>query len=43
MAYRQTGPVEAGIVEKGEEYIYSNAGNYYFGKQCGLLNIEFLL
>jgi len=34
--------VEAGIVEKVEEYIYSSARDYY-GKQCGLLKIEFLV
>jgi len=34
---------EAGIVEKAEEYIYSSAGDYYYGKQYGLLKIEFLM
>ena len=41
--YIHNHPVEAGIVEKAEEYVYSSARNYYYGKQCGLLNIEFLL
>jgi len=36
-------PVDAGIVEKSEEYIYSSAENYYCGKQCGLIEVEFLL
>jgi putative transposase len=36
-------PVDAGIVEKAEEYIYSSARDYYYGKQCGLIKIEFLL
>ena len=34
---------QAGIVEKAEEYIYSSTRDYYYGKQCGLLKIEFLL
>jgi REP element-mobilizing transposase RayT len=41
--YIHNNPVEAGIVEKAEEYIYSSARNYYYGKQIGLLQIEFLL
>lgn len=41
--YVHNNPVEAGIVEKAEEYIYSSAKDYYFGKQCGLIQIEFLL
>jgi hypothetical protein len=32
-----------GIVEKADEYIYSSARDYYYGKQCGLLKIEFLI
>lgn len=40
--YIHNNPVEAGIVEKAEEYIYSSARDYYFGKQCGLLEIDFL-
>ena len=41
--YIHNNPVEAGIVEKSEEYIYSSARDYYYGKQCGLIKIEFLL
>lgn len=41
--YIHNNPVESGIVEKAEEYIYSSAKDYYLGKQCGLLQIEFLL
>jgi REP element-mobilizing transposase RayT len=40
--YVHNNPVEAGIVEKAEEYLYSSATDYYFGKQCGLLEIDFL-
>jgi putative transposase len=43
LEYIHNNPVEAGIVEKAEEYMYSSARNYYYGKQCGLLKIEFLL
>ena len=39
--YIHNNPVEAAIVEKAEEYIYSSARDYY-GKRCGLLKIEFL-
>ena len=31
------------LVEKAEEYIYSSARDYYYGKQCGLIKIEYLL
>jgi REP element-mobilizing transposase RayT len=41
--YIHNNPVEAGIVEKAEEYIYSSARDYYYGKQCGLIKIEYLL
>ena len=34
--------LEADIIEKGEEYIYSGA-KYYYEKGCGLIKIEFLL
>jgi hypothetical protein len=27
---------------KAEEYIYSSAIDYYYGKQCLLLKVEFL-
>src|SRR5665213_261310 len=43
LEYIHNNPVEAGIVEKAEEYIYSSARDYYYGKQCGLLKIEFLI
>jgi len=34
--YIHNNPVDAGIVEKAEEYIYSSARDYYYGKQCGI-------
>lgn len=40
--YIHSNPVDAGIVEKVEEYLYSSARDYYYGKQCGLLEIDFL-
>jgi hypothetical protein len=35
-------PVEAGIVDKPEEYVYSSARDYYYQKNCGLLNVAFI-
>lgn len=43
LEYIHNNPVEAGVVEKAEEYIYSSARDYYYGKQCGLLEIEWLI
>ncbi len=43
LKYIHNNPVESFIVEKAEEYIYSSAKDYYLGKQCGLIQIEFLL
>ncbi len=39
--YIHFNPVEAGIVEKGEDYIYSSARDHHFGKNRGLLKIKF--
>lgn len=39
--YIHNNPVEAGIVEKAEEYIYSSARDFYYGKNVGLLKIKF--
>ena len=43
LEYIHDNPVEGGIVEKAEEYVYSSARDYYHGKDCGLLKIEFLM
>jgi len=43
LEYIHNNPVDAGIVKKAEEYTYSSAIDYYYGKQCGLIKIEFLL
>ena len=40
--YIHNNPVEEGIVDKAEEYIYSSARDYYCGKKIGLLEIEWL-
>jgi putative transposase len=40
--YIHNNHVEAGIVEKEEEYLYSSARDYFYGKQCGLIEINFL-
>jgi len=34
--------VEAGLVQKAEDYLYSSAADYYTGEKTGLLEIEFL-
>ncbi|HEX7845455.1 MAG TPA: transposase [Chitinophagaceae bacterium] len=40
--YIHNNPVEAGIVERPEHYLYSSARDYHFEKQCGLLKISFI-
>ena len=42
LSYLHNNPVEAGIVEKPEHYLYSSARDYHFEKQCGLLKISFI-
>lgn len=42
LKYIHNNPVAAGIVDKAEEYIYSSSRDYCFGKQCGLLVVEYL-
>ncbi len=42
MNYIHQNPVEAGIVEKAEEYLYSSARDYFYTKKCGLLEVIFL-
>lgn len=42
MNYIHNNPVEAGIVDKPEEYLYSIARNYVYAKRCGLLDLVFL-
>ena len=40
--YIHDNPVEAGIVERPEHYLYSSAKDYYHTKKCGLLDVVFL-
>jgi len=40
--YIHNNPVEAGIVERPEYYLYSSAKDYYQTKKCGLLDVSFL-
>ena len=40
--YIHNNPVEAGIVEKPEEYLYSSARDYHYRKNCGLLPVAFI-
>jgi REP element-mobilizing transposase RayT len=42
MNYIHNNPVEAGIVERPQEYLYSSAKDYFYYKKCGLLDIAFL-
>jgi REP element-mobilizing transposase RayT len=42
MDYIHNNPIEEGIVDKAEEYLYSSARDYYYGKKIGLLEIEWL-
>ena len=40
--YIHMNPVESGIVDKPEEYLYSSARDYHQTKKCGLLDLVFL-
>jgi putative transposase len=42
LEYIHNNPVDAGIVERPEDYLYSSAKDYKAGKNCGLLKINFL-
>ncbi|WP_276503320.1 REP-associated tyrosine transposase [Terrimonas pollutisoli] len=42
ISYIHNNPVEAGIVEKPEHFLYSSAKDYVFTKKCGLLDLVFL-
>lgn len=42
MNYIHNNPVEAGIVERAEDYLYSSAKDYVLTKKCGLLDLVFL-
>jgi putative transposase len=38
--YIHNNPVEAGFVEKAEEYLYSSAGNYAYSNDKGLIEVS---
>jgi putative transposase len=40
--YIHQNPVQAGIVEQPEHYLYSSARDYYLEKKCGLLEVCFI-
>ena len=40
--YIHDNPVEAGIVDRPEDYLYSSARDYYRMNNCGLLKIDFI-
>jgi putative transposase len=40
--YIHQNAVEAGIVEKPENYLYSSARDYHLTKKCGLLDVVFI-
>jgi len=42
LSYIHNNPVEAGIVDKPEEYLYSSARDYKHTKKCGLLDVVFI-
>lgn len=42
MNYIHQNPVEAGIVERAEDYLYSSAKDYHLQKKCGLLEVVFI-
>lgn len=42
MNYIHNNAVEAGIVERAEDYVYSSARDYKITKKCGLLDLVFL-
>src|SRR6185369_1475828 len=42
LEYIHNNPVEAGIVQRPEDYLYSSAMDYAAAKNCGLLKINFM-
>jgi len=42
LLYLHNNPVVEGYVDKAEEYLYSSARDYYYDKNCGLLEIKFI-
>jgi putative transposase len=42
MNYIHQNPVEAGLVERAEDYLYNSAKDYHLQKKCGLLEVVFI-
>jgi hypothetical protein len=42
LEYIHNNPVKAGLVHKAEEYVYSSAADYVFGKQVGKVKVALL-
>jgi putative transposase len=40
--YIHNNPVEAGIADKPEQYLYSSARDYFHTRKCGLLDLVFI-
>jgi putative transposase len=40
--YIHRNPVDAGIVDKPQDYLYSSARDYFFQKKCGLIDVDFI-
>jgi len=40
--YIYNNPVEAGIVDKAEEFLYSTTRGYHAGRKCGFPDLVFL-
>ena len=41
--YIHNNPVKAGIVLNAWDYLYSSARDYYTGRKCGLIEVDFLI
>jgi hypothetical protein len=42
MDYIHRNPVDAGLVDRPEEYLYSSARDYQYRKKCNLLDEQFI-
>jgi hypothetical protein len=42
LEYIHNNPLKAGIVAKGEEYVFSSAADYFYGKQVGGVKVALL-
>ena len=42
LEYIHNNPVKAGVVNKAEEFVYSSAADYFYGKQVGKVKVALL-